>query len=713
VNKDCDGSEFDSTAVNFGLSGDGLLSWNIDNWFATNITWIQMVYKGADGSVQSSGRVPLLSSESTADYTSMCNGGWTSIDLYVAQSATVPENKNVCTGWDPESDICRYKIELSCGCPDQPGEPTSGPTFGPTSSPAPTVCREIELLHEEPLIDWPLDAGPELVALNATTGTVTVVFNQTFDIPSDPIQGNCAGGQIDWMAFVYDDVESNSTCSKLDFICYGESFETTVECGPEDEYTTLTVYVYDDHASFSSVSNASPGACASWWTDGGTNVAKYIFEVPCNSEPCQDREIEIETTPTPPPTPPAGEPTSGPTSGPTTGPTAEICIDDPLVELDAKIGLGSVSCNGTVIDFADNDLPIEVIDRSDDGENVTFRIDQLFYSDTIAKMAVHHRYNKTSSECDFEDDVEYGWNDTYTAQCFMGEAHVTVYLYLCGYEEEEECDYCQRQENMTNFMEYSFSLSCLPPCPPDCPPIAEPECLEDVELVDPVGVTEYDRVPIRILDQNTSTVTFTVDNSLGVDIDNIFVQYHNTAVGDTTCDHEQGVSVCGNNVTFTAYCMSRTPVTIVDLWIVDDSLIPLLDNAVVPDCCEPEEYGVGAGPKVQYSFLIHCKSVCDEEEPAVRLLSPEDRANAMIGFYKSSHRSKSSSPLEIAAKGGHYCSKEDHPCGANNENVHVCHYSARDGYQTFCVPEDDTDILAYYPKDHCGPCFGGFAKPAP
>jgi hypothetical protein len=42
--------------------------------------------------------------------------------------------------------------------------------------------------------------------------------------------------------------------------------------------------------------------------------------------------------------------------------------------------------------------------------------------------------------------------------------------------------------------------------------------------------------------------------------------------------------------------------------------------------------------------------------------------------------------------------------------VYACHYSARHGYQTFCVPELDSDILGFYPKDYCGPCVGGYGE---
>lgn len=57
----------------------------------------------------------------------------------------------------------------------------------------------------------------------------------------------------------------------------------------------------------------------------------------------------------------------------------------------------------------------------------------------------------------------------------------------------------------------------------------------------------------------------------------------------------------------------------------------------------------------------------------------------------------------------HFCVVEDYPCGPSSDKVHVCHYSARDGYKTFCVPETDSDALRFYPKDYCGPCVGGYA----
>jgi hypothetical protein len=64
-------------------------------------------------------------------------------------------------------------------------------------------------------------------------------------------------------------------------------------------------------------------------------------------------------------------------------------------------------------------------------------------------------------------------------------------------------------------------------------------------------------------------------------------------------------------------------------------------------------------------------------------------------------------PDMYANDGGFYCSEDDFPCKGDG-NVYVCHYDARRGYQTFCLPESDSDVLRFYANDYCGPCIGGY-----
>merc|ERR1711933_404303 len=57
---------------------------------------------------------------------------------------------------------------------------------------------------------------------------------------------------------------------------------------------------------------------------------------------------------------------------------------------------------------------------------------------------------------------------------------------------------------------------------------------------------------------------------------------------------------------------------------------------------------------------------------------------------------------------GPYCRARDFPCEGGDNMVYACHYSGRQGYQTFCIPESDSEILRFYTKDYCGPCVGGY-----
>jgi hypothetical protein len=55
----------------------------------------------------------------------------------------------------------------------------------------------------------------------------------------------------------------------------------------------------------------------------------------------------------------------------------------------------------------------------------------------------------------------------------------------------------------------------------------------------------------------------------------------------------------------------------------------------------------------------------------------------------------------------YYCRAQDYPCGERADMVNICHYSNHRGYQTFCIPVPDSDILRFYGRDYCGPCTGG------
>jgi hypothetical protein len=234
------------------------------------------------------------------------------------------------------------------------------------------------------------------------------------------------------------------------------------------------------------------------------------------------------------------------------------------------------------------------------------------------------------------------------------------------------------------------------------------------------GKTLYGPNPITILKQNGTHVEFKVTNTFGWKSTSIFTQYHAGSFGDTECLEEENVGSYEEVETYTALCMHNVNISIVHLWIADGNYTFLdedLDDAEVPECCHGPEYS--QSPTVEYTFKIPCDDPCPPEEggyPAARrLVAEEDIAASAQEFESQTATAASSKDNEPStdAKDGHFCVSEDYPCSEEDPSkVYVCHYSARDGYKTFCVPEPDSDVLAFYPKDYCGPCVGGYGRQA-
>ena len=98
--------------------------------------------------------------------------------------------------------------------------------------------------------------------------------------------------------------------------------------------------------------------------------------------------------------------------------------------------------------------------------------------------------------------------------------------------------------------------------------------------------------------------------------------------------------------------------------------------------------------------------MCDEEEPQ-RALEVSEETNT-TEHVAAHHEGVADSPTEDS-EDVPYCISVDYPCeGEEEDMVYVCHYSTRKGYQTFCIPEEDSDIVRFYPHDYCGPCEGGY-----
>ena len=198
----------------------------------------------------------------------------------------------------------------------------------------------------------------------------------------------------------------------------------------------------------------------------------------------------------------------------------------------------------------------------------------------------------------------------------------------------------------------------------------------------------------------------------------VFTQTHVGDFGETECLEEENVGAVETVETYTAVCMHNKNITVVHLWFSDGNYTFLdedLDNAEVPECCHGPDYT--QSPTVEYTYTLSCIDPCPDDEPvtgARRLVAEEDVAASAEEFERQTNEAANkASEAGGDASDGHFCVAEDYPCSEEDPSkVYVCHYSARDGYKTFCVPEPDSDVLAFYPKDYCGPCVGGYGRQA-
>lgn len=219
-------------------------------------------------------------------------------------------------------------------------------------------------------------------------------------------------------------------------------------------------------------------------------------------------------------------------------------------------------------------------------------------------------------------------------------------------------------------------------------------------------------MPITITFQNGTHVEFEVENTFGENI-TIFTERHSGHFGETECLQEENFGT-DDPLAFTATCMHNVKISIVNLWVMecvtgDPVYLQSGDNAEIPECCHaPQDCKV-----VQYTFKLPCEErACPESQTSQRRLAD---AHSLISEKKAEVASTAefeelTGHADLSDVDDHFCVIEDYPCGTSLDKVHVCHYSARDGYKTFCVPEADSDALRFYPKDYCGPCVGGYSN---
>merc|ERR1712072_1211966 len=171
------------------------------------------------------------------------------------------------------------------------------------------------------------------------------------------------------------------------------------------------------------------------------------------------------------------------------------------------------------------------------------------------------------------------------------------------------------QESVTSPPADLITLGDDDATPTFLPPHVPNECPEDIVLISQEGVTEYIENTVKIISQDTTTVTVALQQLYtpsASDIDYIFYKYH-TNTFDTKCYEEDKVPG-GDSVEITIQCRHISQTALLGIWVADEikkGVLTEQDDAVIPNCCHPDV--PPETPVTKYFIDIKCVTECPEE----------------------------------------------------------------------------------------------------
>jgi len=585
-----------------------------------------------------------------------CYEGWTDVGIFIYFGDLSLEECEECK--PPESDeegVVAYYFELPCDPICETSPPSKAPsTSPPTQSPRPPGdCYEQHEVTEDDIMDqfgtnesFPEDA---ITIIGGENSTVTVEISQLWT--------NTATNLSFFIQYHAED--QGSLCEGIPDFSYEDTIGRDLECF--DGWTNLGVFIYlDDDLSFEECEGCKRP------DPDDENVIAYYFEFPC---------VPICETDAPSNAPSIIAPTSAPTD----------CYDrHGITEEDIIEQFGS-----------EEPIPENAI-KIINGENtnVTLEISQLWSENTNVSVFVHYHTEGHGSVCEGIPDFAYEDTIVKDLECYNGWTDVGVFIYFDDEMTLDECQECSPPDaDDENVIAYYFEFSCEPICESIAPteaPVAE--CHDGILVVqkdtggDPI--CEYSSEPIFIEemdDSGSNEVRFSFSNNWPVTLDTIELYYDR---GDGLGQQCQSLNSLGSGEmypnTLAAACNEETHTVDIEVYISARSIsyqssLGKCGNENVNSC--------------SYIYKLPCSTdvACDD----VRRLQSEKVE--MVDESEPSGESEDNP----------YCLHKDYPCVGDEENmVYVCHYSGRAGYQTFCIPEMDSDIFRLNKNHHCGPCDG-------
>ena len=659
----------------------------------------------------------------------------------------------------PCSPMDESFCEENALCPDTPSptsSPTNFPTFSPTASPSktptasPTAAPTWTEALEDPICvqQARLDgaSAEEGAKSMYTTNPISVVGQGGSTVNFKVVQTWLENGSLDAMSVMYEQAEGDMACPKTTAVT-----ESTAVYSATCKEGIAEVAVFVSDATFGGVRDISgqlPTVCdvAAGSED---KTAMFFFSLPCSPKDekfCEDYALCPDTpSPTASPTKlPTFSPTASPSKAPTDAPTLvptwsaalddAVCVQEALLEADSteegKNGLYSTN-------------PIQIVDQ--EGSIVSFKVDQTFKEGgSVNWVSVFYQKSDGAKTCPQTTQLE-GSTEEYRALCDNGVAEVALFVYDISFQNLQKDitgeipDMCKPGTDPAQKVMFVFSVPCDKTdddfcgenlCPDSEPDIAARDDRQDgfklmenavscetkhVETFETAGEaeswefgerynggTKFTSFMGRLGRENPMVAkTFSMPAATSAtveldfyDVDGKYEKNDRLLVGIQGVEKE--IKLRQKKEQF----HGQFSVVSSEKQKLDGKKNRLYHLKIVID----EKEWAGHGGKLSLSFKVVTTQSINQDSYGIDNVSIDVTGCGERRMRESGRESE----LGGGAEDGYYCKADDYPCGEGPTTVHVCHYSSRLGYQTFCIPEPDSELLRFYTNDYCGPCVGGF-----
>jgi len=440
----------------------------------------------------------------------------------------------------------------------------------------------------------------------------------------------------------YDSKEAGNVCEGTE-VQFEDTLTKTMECYAG--WAEFSIVAYIDAA----MSIEDCAGCNSP-EDGDDSAVAYYFEIPC--KPICESE----------------SPTEAPTVSvaPSSAPTD--CYDKyGITEADIIDQFGPPETQ-----FPEN--AVKIIN----GENDSAIIEVSNLWSDSASIFLHYHQEGHGSVCENITEFEYEDTINRSLECYEGWTDLAVFVYVDDELTMEECEECKPPEpDDESTVAFYFEISCEPICEDFAALETTSAGPEETGCYDGISVTRkqgedsvcgIDQMPFVVEEYGSDQMKFSFTNHWASTMDTITLLYPSV----DGIDESQSLNSLAPEGMYpnalTAACDPVSQTTEVQLQISNTdgscSLVYQLPCSVDVVICGDSD----SNRKLE--DVVSEQNVDDDEDTP-------------------------------------FCAHKDYPCKGDEENmVYVCHYSSRAGYQTFCMPEMDSDVIRFNKNHHCGPCDG-------